>query len=326
MTQDHGGNLDQAIQTYGGEPSDWIDLSTGINRLPYPVGLLPPAVWTDLPTRTAMARLNAAAQAAFGTTAPIVAMSGAQGAIQLVPYLATKGIARVMGPTYNEHAAALWSAGWVVQDVSRLEDLFGADLAVVVNPNNPDGRWLDRQTLLGLRTKVGRLIVDESFADPVPKQSLAQDAGLPGLIVLRSFGKFYGLAGLRLGFALGSAEDIGRLTAMAGPWPVAGAAVEVATRALMDRNWAEQTSLRLAGETFRLDDIAVKIGWQPLGGTPLFRLYSTPDAAAAQDRLARSRIWSRIFSYSKTWIRLGLPGNIDEWARVAALTGKGEQT
>lgn len=320
--QDHGGNLDQAIQTFGGDAARWIDLSTGINRVPYPVGALPGAVWTDLPTRTAMAGLNAAAQGAFGTLAPIVAMSGAQGAIQLVPYLASAGVARVLGPTYNEHAAALRSAGWVVQEVPRLEDLAGADMAVVVNPNNPDGQWFDRQALLTLRPKVGRLLVDESFADPMPQQSLAQDAGGPGLIVLRSFGKFYGLAGLRLGFALGCAEDIARLTAMAGPWPVAGVAIEIGIRALQDRNWAEQTRLRLAGEVARLDAIAVRIGWQPLGGTPLFRLYDTPDAATAQAHLARHQIWARIFPYSQTWIRLGLPGTADEWARVAALAGQ----
>ncbi|MEO8242229.1 MAG: threonine-phosphate decarboxylase CobD [bacterium] len=317
MARDHGGNLDQAIRLYGGDPAAWIDLSTGINRVPYPVGTLPPEVWTALPTRSAMAALLEAARTAYRTTAPIVALSGAQGAIQLVPLLA-RGRARILAPTYNEHAAALRSAGWSVQDVTSLTDLAGADLAVVVNPNNPDGQHHSRADLLALVPKVGRLLVDESFADPVPEQSLAADAGRPGLIVLRSFGKFYGLAGLRLGFALGEQTDIDRLTVLAGPWPVAGAAIELGRRALRDADWTAETTQRLVADVARLDDMAMKVGWQLIGGTALFRTYATPDATSAQTQLARQQIWSRIFPSSLHWIRLGLPGTPQEWARLAS--------
>ena len=314
------------MQTWGG--TDWIDLSTGINRVPYPLPDLPASAWTNLPGHSATQALIASARAAYGTTAPIAVLSGAQGAIQLIPHLGTRGSARVLSPTYNEHAAALRLAGWQVDEVTTLAALTGADLAVVVNPNNPDGRLHDRAALLRLSDKVGRLVVDESFADPAPaqslagqalaSQSLAGQAGRPGLIVLRSFGKFYGLAGLRLGFALGSEQDIARLTALAGPWPVAGAALEIGTRALSDRAWQEATSLRLASEAEALDRIAASFGLQLVGGTALFRTYDTPDATRAQDHLARNRIWSRIFPYSSRWLRLGLPGNPTEWARLAS--------
>jgi cobalamin biosynthetic protein CobC len=314
--RDHGGNLDWAMRHYGG--TDWIDLSTGINRAPYPVGPITAEAWTCLPTRAAIQGLIAAARAAYGTAAPMVTLSGAQGAIQMIPRLCAPGLARVVGPTYNEHAACLRAAGWRLEEVAGLDALAGADLAVVVNPNNPDGRFWQPQALLDFLPQVGRLVVDESFADPTPHLSLAAQAGRPGLIVLRSFGKFYGLAGLRLGFALGSEPDIAALTEMAGPWPVAGAAIEIATRALTDSAWSAATVARLADEVARLDAVAVKIGWQAVGGTHLFRLYDTPDAPAAQDFLARHQVWSRIFPYSPNWIRLGLPG-LDEWRRIQSL-------
>src|SRR5215813_5771044 len=136
------------------------------------------------------------------------------------------------------------------------------------------------------------LVIDESFADVLPDISLASDAGRTGLLVLRSFGKFYGLAGLRLGFVLGNEADVAALTAMAGPWPVSGAAIEIGRRALLDRAWAEATRARLAGETGRIDDLARGAGWSLIGGTPLFRLYETGNAIAAQEWLARAKIWS----------------------------------
>ncbi len=311
--RDHGGNIDAAIARFGGQ--DWIDLSTGINREPYPVPEIPPQDWTMLPTQAAKSALLAAARETYGTQAPMLATAGAQAAIQMIPHMTTPGCAHVLTPTYNEHAAALRAAGWQVREVQRLEDLAGADLAVVVNPNNPDGQRFAPDALLDLAQDT-RLLVDESFGDMQPEHSLAPKAGAHGLIVLRSFGKFYGLAGLRLGFAIGHAEEIAKLEEMAGPWPVNGAALRIATHALGDRAWAEATIRRLRSEAMQADTLAQAAGWVPLGGTELFRLYDTPDAQSAQDHLARHQIWSRIFPYSKTWLRLGLPGGAQEWARL----------
>ena len=314
--RDHGGNLDQAIARFGGDPADWIDLSTGINRRPYPVPTLPPEAWTALPTGAAKRALTEAAARAYGTGAAILALAGAQAAIQMIPRLLPCGTARVLSPTYNEHAATLRAAGWAVEEVGAPGDLPGADLAVVVNPNNPDGREHRPEALLDLAGRVGTLVVDESFADPLPHLSLAAHAGQPGLFLLRSFGKFYGLAGLRLGFVIGAEDAIETLSAMAGPWPVSGAAIEIGRKALADRNWADETTARLLGETARLDAMAGAAGWAVRGGSPLFRLYETPDAAAAQDRLAAAQIWTRRFPYSPTWLRLGLPGDDAEWQRL----------
>jgi len=163
---------------------------------------------------------------------------------------------------------------------------------------------------------------DESFADATPDLSLAAQAGEPGLVILRSFGKFYGLAGLRLGFALGSAVDVAALAALAGPWPVSGAAIAIGRRALCDRAWAAATSSRLARDADRLDALIRPAGWRLVGGTALFRLYDTGDAEAAQRRLAEAQIWSRIFHERPGWVRLGLPGDEAEWDRLAAALGK----
>ena len=315
---DHGGNLDVAMSRFGGKAEDWIDLSTGINRRPYPVGDLQPHRWNALPSRSDIKSLHEAAHTAYGTTAPVLAVAGAQAAIQLLPHLARARRARILAPTYNEYAPRLAAAGWQVEEVGDLDALAGADLAIVVNPNNPDGRRHDPIALLAMRLLVDRLLVDESFVDAVPGLSLASEAGREGLLVLRSFGKFYGLAGLRLGFVLGCEADIAVLAGMSGPWPVSGPAVEIGRRALFDRDWALATTSRLAREALRLDALADSAGWRLVGGTPLFRLYETGNGRAVQERLADMRIWSRIFEGRAGWLRLGLPGEDMEWSRLAA--------
>jgi cobalamin biosynthetic protein CobC len=320
--REHGGNLDLAQQRFGGRAEDWIDLSTGINRLPYPVGEVSSRAWSALPSRAEIDALHQAAQHAYRTRAPIVALGGAQAAIQALPQLAPPGRARILAPTYNEYAGVLSAAGWKVEEVSALDALAGADLAIVVNPNNPDGRCHSPKDLLALLPRVGRLVIDESFADAVPQLSLASEADRPGLLILRSFGKFYGLAGLRLGFALGNSSDIARLVAMSGPWPVSGAAIAIGCRALRDDAWAEATSTRLARDCVRLDGMVQSQGWTLVGGTPLFRLYETPNALAAQEKLARGQIWSRVFAREPTWLRLGLPGSESEWARLAEVLAR----
>ena len=312
--RDHGGDIEAARARFGG--GSWVDLSTGINRVAYPCAVSPEA-FAALPRKDAHQALVSAARQAYGTQAPLVVLAGAQGAIQMVPGLMKRGLARVVSPTYNEHAACLTAQGWTVEAVPRLEDLAGADLGVVVNPNNPDGRMWSRDEVLSLRGKVGLLVVDESFADPVPEVSVAADVG-PGLMVLRSFGKFYGLAGLRLGFALGEERLVTQMAELAGPWPVSGPALEVGARALNDRDWARATTARLDEEALRLDAFAAKWGWSLVGGTHLFRTYETGDAGAAQDFLARAQVWSRIFPWSKGWLRLGLPG-LTEWSRLGTL-------
>ncbi|WP_299934045.1 threonine-phosphate decarboxylase CobD [uncultured Pelagimonas sp.] len=315
--RDHGGNIDGARSLFGGAPEDWIDLSTGINRVPYPIPALSPDAWQALPTQAALASLVDAAKRTYRCETNILPVAGAQAAIQLIPRLFQIGHARVLSPTYNEHAACLLGAGWTVEEVDTVDGLVGADLAILVNPNNPDGRETSPQRLVDLAQKVGHLVVDESFADARPDLSVVPFmTGVDNLFVLRSFGKFYGLAGLRLGFVLGSADSIATLSAMSGPWPVSGVAIEIGRKALLDDTWAQDTVARLRQEVSQIDRMATAAGWTVIGGTELFRLYDTPNAQDAQSKLAQNHIWSRIFPWSHGLIRLGLPGTVQEWTRL----------
>ncbi|QFT91753.1 Histidinol-phosphate aminotransferase [Roseovarius sp. THAF9] len=305
--RDHGGNLDAAIARLGGDPADWLDLSTGINPEPYPVPPISGDAWAVLPRKSDLARLRDAAASAYATSLRVIPMNGAQGAIQLVPRLAQPGRAAIMAPTYNEHGAALRTCGWQVEEVASADGLWGADLAVVVNPNNPDGRRAAPEALIDLAAGVGLLIVDESFVDPEPHLSIGSRDCPANCVVLRSFGKFYGLAGLRLGFALASGAVADHLADLAGPWPVSGPAIEIACAALADNEWQARAVERLTQDAARLDSLASDAGWTLVGGTPLFRTYDVAEAHRAQESLAINRVWSRIFPYSDRWLRLGLP-------------------
>lgn len=318
--RDHGGDLDRAIARYG--EGDWLDLSTGINAVPYSLPDMPRHAWATLPTAHDIAGLEAAARDAYGAGSGVdcAALAGAQAAIQVIPRLGTPGAARVVAPTYNEHAGALTSQGWQVAEVAGIETLRGAGLGVVVNPNNPDGRVWTPHELIDLAREVGLLVVDESFADPAPEYSLVPYLdGLPEavrILVLRSFGKFYGLAGVRLGFVLGGAGLVEQVRLLAGPWAVSGPAITAGRAALSDRDWRDVTIARLTRDAVRMDALAQLAGWTPVGGTVLFRTYDVGDASAVQARLAETRIWTRAFPYAAGWLRLGLPGDADGWARL----------
>lgn len=308
------------MDLFGGTAADWLDLSTGINPDPYPVPDIPADAWMVLPRKRDQARLADAAAQAYGSTARVIALNGAQGAIQLVPMLRAPGRAAVLCPTYNEHAAALRANGWPITEVTSLEDLAGADLAVVVNPNNPDGQRFDPDALRAMAERVGILIVDESFADPEPDLSCAPHDPPDNMVILRSFGKFYGLAGLRLGFALAKGALADRLADLAGPWPVSGPAIEIATTALSDLRWQTEATKTLNKGVARLDALAASVGWTLVGGTPLFRTYDTGHAEVVQHHLAAQHCWSRIFPYSDGWLRLGLPPAA-RWHQLEAAFG-----
>lgn len=305
--RDHGGDLDAAVARFGGVRADWLDLSTGINPVPYPLPEVSAAAWAALPDRNAQTDLLVAARQFWGVPAGagIVAAPGASALIAQIPRLAPFGRVRIPGPTYNEHAAAFAAGGWAQVDGA-------AEAQVIVHPNNPDGRlWHEGHADTALR------VIDESFCDVIPEASFVPQSAAPGTVILKSFGKFWGLAGLRLGFAIGAPDLCTRLGAMLGPWAVAGPALEIGAAALRDIAWANETRARLAEDAARLDGVMAAKGVALVGGTDLFRLYDAGDAQAMQARLAEARIWSRIFPYSDGWIRLGLPP-AHGWDRLEA--------
>ncbi len=306
-TRDHGGDLDRAVARYGGTRAGWSDLSTGINPFPYPIPDLPHESWTALPDQGALDQLITAARSFWHVPdgAGILPVPGASAAIALIPLLAPPGRVHIPGPTYNEHSASFTSAGW-----SLAPDATATDASVHVHPNNPDGtRWQHSDITGQLR------IIDESFCDVMPERTLIDAATTPGTLILKSFGKFWGLAGLRLGFVIGDPALLAHLSRLLGPWAVAGPALHIGRAALQDNTWATQTREQLAAQSTRLDTLMTAKSAALVGGTPLFRLYRVDRAADWQDRLARHHIWSRVFPYNQTWLRLGLP-DAAGWHRI----------
>jgi cobalamin biosynthesis protein CobC len=320
----HGGALEVARQLAPGAPEPWIDLSTGINPHAYPLPDLGLEAWSRLPESGALARLEAAAALRYGVAAGnVVAGPGSQALIQALSRTLPHRAVGALAPTYGGFTAAFAAAGAHVVEAKRLEDLEALDVAIVVNPNNPDGRVTSRDALLDLHARLARrggvLIVDEAFADfDAENESVAPSLPSSGAVVLRSFGKAYGLAGLRLGFALASPDIVPSLRAALGSWPVSGPAIAIGAQTLADSDWLEAMRARLGDDAARLDALLYGAGWRIIGGTRLFRLAAHADARAAFERLLATGILSRPFADAPDRLRFGIPGDEGAWERLAA--------
>ncbi|NVN85986.1 MAG: threonine-phosphate decarboxylase [Rhodopseudomonas sp.] len=324
----HGGDLTEAMARHGGAPRMWLDLSTGINPWSWPIPELPAEVWRILPSRADEFALINAARAAYRVPAgvAIVAASGTQALIQWLPHLAAAGAVAVIGPTYNEHAAAWRNAGREVIAISSLDGIpDGVRHAVIVNPNNPDGRVAARDSLARaaamLQARGGWLVIDEAFADVDPTIGAAALCPDLPIVILRSFGKFYGLAGVRLGFAIAAPDIASRIEAAIGPWACSGPALLIGAAALRDSDWADGMRDALRRQAARLDVVLRASGCEIVGGTSLFRLVRRHDARAMHDALAHRQIWCRRFDWADDLLRFGLPPDDAALARLAAALG-----
>lgn len=320
---EHGGDLAAARRRFPEAPAPWIDLSTGINPHAYPFAPPPADAFARLPEADAAAGLERAAAEAYGLESAddIVAAPGAQALIQLLPRLLPGRRVGVLAPTYAEHAAAWRRAGREVVLCGAVEELAACDIGVIVNPNNPDGRVVAPEALTTLARRI-RLVVDESFVDFTPEASFAQAAPDAGAIVLRSFGKAYGLAGVRLGFAIAPPDICARLGDELGPWAVSGPAIAIGTQALADAAWRTTMREKLAREAARLDALLTAAGFEIVGGTRLFRLAAHPRAQALADALGRAGFHVRRFAERSDRLRFGLPPE-GGWARLEDALGRG---
>lgn len=320
----HGGALDVARRLAPDAPKPWIDLSTGVNPHAYPLPELAPEVWSRLPGGEGLAELEGAAAYNYGVTPEIVVGGpGSQALIQALSRILPYGAVGVLGPTYGGHAEAFAAAGASVVEAKWLDDMAELDVAIVVNPNNPDGRIARCADLLDLHQRLERregiLIVDEAFADfDAAGESLAPVLPASRAIALRSFGKSYGLPGLRLGFALAPPDIAEPLRAAIGPWPISGPAIAIGTRALADLDWLDAMRARLGEEAARLDALLEGNGWRILGGTRLFRLAARNDAERLFKRLLAAGILTRPFAAAPERLRFGIPGDEAQWRRLAA--------
>ncbi len=323
----HGGRLNEARALFPQAPEPFIDLSTGINPIAYPVPELPLEAWHRLPEPEAIAALEAQAARTYEVANPeaVVATPGTQILISLLPYIFPARSVAILGPTYGEYESAWTVSGARVQEVDRLELLIDADIAVLCNPNNPDGRRLGVDAILDLLRKRGgrgMLMVDEAFADlEDPSLSVAPRLPQDGLLVFRSLSKGYGLGGLRLGYGLAAPALTLLIRNILGPWQISGPAIAIGAAALGDKDWRERARARAQNDIARLDLLLQAACLTVLGGTLLFRLVQNHTAPALFTRLGEAGLFVRRFDRHPDWLRFGIPGNEEAWSRLAAALG-----
>lgn len=318
---EHGGRLRSAAHQFGIPLTDWIDLSTGINPHSYPVAPIDPVCWNRLPEEND--GLEAAAAAYYGNDRLLV-LPGSQAAIQALPALFSPVVVACLSPLYEEHPQAWERCGHKLRRLPNLPRMLAAMTPNVLlcNPNNPTATLLPRAELLDaaeqLKKRGGWLIVDEAFGDPEPENCVASLAGseeAPNLIVLRSLGKFFGLAGARVGFLFGAPDKLDRLREVLGPWPVSHPSRAAAKQALEDSAWQVAARTELAADSQRLAELLA-----PLGEVSRTALFCTVKSALTNElfeHFARRAILTRHYS-STDLLRFGLPDGASQWQRLTA--------
>lgn len=316
---EHGGRLRAAALEYGIAEDQWLDLSTGIAPWPFVIPPIDTRAWSRLPETDD--GLEAAA-CAYYDAAQVLPVPGSQAAIQLLPRLRRHGKVGVLSPCYAEHAEAWRRGGHLVREVRETEVdyyLDGLDVLVVVNPNNPTGRLIPPEQLLEWHARLaprgGWLLVDEAFMDHTPDASISRYSNRPGLIVLRSFGKFFGLAGVRLGFALAESKLLRLLAEQVGPWAVGGPTRAVGLACLQDSATQAVQRARCALASERLAHLLERYGLKPLGGCALFQWMITEHATQVHGFLAERGILVRLFAHNSS-LRFGLPAVEADWVRL----------
>lgn len=313
---EHGGQLAAAAREHGIPLERWVDLSTGIHPVGYPVPPVPPECWLRLPEDEDGLLPTAAGY--YGTN-HLLPCAGSQAAIQTLPLMRSPCRVGILSPTYAEHAHAWRQAGHTVHIIEDYQPGMALDVLVLANPNNPTGRLIPAATLLEWHAELadhgGWLVVDEAFMDATPEYSLAAHAGLPGVILLRSLGKFFGLAGIRAGFVLAWDEMLANLQEKLGPWHVANPTRWVAQQALANGAWQTAQRLWLTQQSHQLAELLTRHGLPPAGGTALFQWAKTPGAAEIHNKLARLGILTRLFTETSS-LRFGLPANERAWAKL----------
>lgn len=316
---EHGGRLRAASLRFGIPLGDWLDLSTGLAPYGWALPDIPPTAWTRLPEQDD--GLESAARDYYAVT-HLLPVAGSQAAIQALPRLRRNARVGLLAPAYAEHAAAWAREGHHLLTIGEADidrELERLDVLLLVNPNNPTGRRFTPEQLLAwharLAARGGWLVVDEAFIDCTPQHSLAAHSERPGLVVLRSFGKFFGLAGIRLGFVLAQPALLEQLAELLGPWAVSGPSRVVATTLLRDLIGQQAQRQRLLADGERLGELLREHGLPPSGGCALFHWIACERAAGLHDFLAGHGILTRLFA-SPPSLRFGLPADEPGWLRL----------
>lgn len=319
----HGGRLTEARAAFPHAPTPWLDLSTGVSPWSWTGPRAGRADLRRLPDPADLRRLERTAATAFGVAdaSRVIATAGAETGIAVVAATLGLNLIDIVSPTYGGHAQSWAAAGASVRPITATDSASRVAGLVVVNPNNPDGRVLSRAEVLAVADqRRGWTVVDEAFGDTSPDLSVA-NADIDRLVVLKSFGKFYGLAGVRLGFIVAPRDLTGQLRARLGEWPVSADAIALGLGAYADFDWQARQRRRLHQASQRLGTLLEAHDFEILGGTSLFKLTAAADAPRRFQRLCELGVLTRPFRYDARWLRFGLPG-ADDWSRLDAALGE----
>ncbi|WP_316251071.1 threonine-phosphate decarboxylase [Sphingomonas sp. JC676] len=321
----HGGRLSEAQRAYADAPKPWLDLSTGINPHAWPGAASIEVDWRALPDAGELAELERAAAGYFGTAPErVCALPGTEIGLRLLGGLGLPEPVRHVAPGYRTHGEA-FAQSTAIDRHALADELAEGGTVLLANPNNPDGHLFAAKELVRrAEASSGWLIVDEAFADALPEVSVVPHLDADArVLVLRSFGKFFGLAGVRLGFAIGPEPMIAALRQKLGSWPVSSAAIRIGIGAYRDAGWIAAMRDRLVADAAAFDAVLARHGCDPIGECPLFRVIALRDGMALFDRLAQRGILTRPFDYAPTWLRLGLPGSDAALARLGQALADG---
>jgi len=310
-THQHGGQLKLASERYQIPLEEWTDLSTGINPDSYPLPAVPESVWQRLPETND--GLETAAAAYYGST-QLLPVAGSQEAIQLLPELREPCRVGIISPAYHSHQQAWTNAGHKVFEISveQLDKtLDNLDVLLLVNPTNPTthrysleqlGHWHQQ-----LQQRGGWLVVDEAFMDLTPEGSLIRPQAKAGLIVLRSIGKFFGLAGIRLGFVWAEEAILKGLAERQNDWSVSHPARWAGRLALSDFEWQRKQRIKIpqlmAGLKIRL--AAIYQCEVVDAGLFAYVILGREEAIEEHERLCKTGVLTRLFKEAGA-LRFGL--------------------
>lgn len=319
MKIEHGGNLEEAIKVYGGERSEWIDISTGISPFTEPIPELSLEDWQRLPEPSSLSELAYIAQRYYGADQNCVVTSGSQFVINHLPDL-LEGDVGIVEPTYGEYAGAFVRQNRDFTSISSIDDIGDVQSIILANPNNPTGRIFSRNELLNLAAKLsargGYLIVDEAFCDVCDQASMLSGNSIDNLLVLRSFGKFFGLAGARIGFVFAHDEILHQIEQLQGPWAVSGPSMAVAKHVLTSNHIHQDLLKKITNRHIEMVSVLADTGIEIIGGTKLFMLIRHDKAVDLHEHLLTHKILTRKFDYHSKWLRLGLTRNQEEDDRL----------
>jgi threonine-phosphate decarboxylase len=335
----HGGNIYAASRDLRCQPASMLDFSASIN----PLGMAPGAVQvvqaslelaTHYPDPDCY-ELKQALGRFHGIDPECVCIgNGSTELIFLLPKTLALRRALIPGPTFSEYAAAMRAVGGEVSMLLappeeefriRLSQVAAAlqrslDCVWLCNPNNPTGQLWTKAQVLELWKKARRvgasLIVDEAFIDYCEADSVVSEAtSRAGLLVLRSFTKFYGMPGLRVGYLVAEPTVIRRIEAMRLPWSVNNLAQVAAIASLNETSYAVRSRQLIIEERPRLAAALAGQGWVPCPSSANFLLVRLPSFLKSAAVAAATRRQGVLIRDCESFEGMG-----QQWIRVAVRT------